>query len=714
MSLIVASSSQQDYGGIERFTSVKTLSGIEAPSSFQNHFTSPIKVPQNAEIAVESIKIRRDALMDIEDNTLMYKYFGKLQTTGSPGGGDEQSRLEMPIPIRPKPGVYNIEDWIKEISDRLNESYGNPETFGGDSKQWAVGKQTNASGAVTGLTIACTQRGDSSALNIAALTPTMLTDYWQGPYNLSLPYKPTTNWTSVDAGPGKKIERLTDNNASNTIVEEMDAMGCSVIGHGHPLGLVDGFFNVDTSKAGKGWRIGLSRPQMEYTRDTTKTQPSRQRANLLPGTRHPDGGIPEGAIMSTKYNKFNPYNGRNQKDFYDFMVENDGTHISIYQLSYDDVLYTNQLVQSEVKYYGETGSNIHASAKITTTSFNASYTCIEFATKGDKVEVHFGKIGDPGGRQLMVGNIGQTKRWETFLPISETRNALYPRVNIATKGQSLLVANYSSHYTATDNSGYRFPTYDDTTKVFQTGDDFYSNNRVMRYARGKIGGDLNTAVVEDTLNRPYCLSQTLLCDTKNRMVVDQTHASTATSTYDGELAGNAGMNKSHALITGFNDPTSKHDYLEGKYQTGEFSGQPQISRTIGFPNKSFLDQVEGVADGYAVLSNADATVTFKSFAAPEFRSHSCFVRINNMPIQSYNGAKSSVSKILYHLPRFTNDGREFGTLFFAPGEKTYVALHNATPEVLNNIEVQLVDVNERPVSDLSGNTIVVFHLRQKS
>ncbi len=85
-----------------------------------------------------------------------------------------------------------------------------------------------------------------------------------------------------------------------------------------------------------------------------------------------------------------------------------------------------------------------------------------------------------------------------------------------------------------------------------------------------------------------------------------------------------------------------------------------------------------------------------------------------MPIQSYNGAKSSVSKILYHLPRFTNDGREFGTLFFAPGEKTYVDLHNTTPEILNNIEVQIVDINERPVSDLSGNTIVVFHLRQKS
>ena len=137
----------------------------------------------------------------------------------------------------------------------------------------------------------------------------------------------------------------------------------------------------------------------------------------------------------------------------------------------------------------------------------------------------------------MVGNIGQTKRWESFVPISETRNALYPRLNIATKGESLTINNYSSHYASA--TAYRFPSYDDTTKVFQTGDDFYSNNRVMRYARGKIGGDNNKAIVEDTLDRPYCLSQTLLCDTKNRMVVDQLHVSTSVNTYDGELAGNA-------------------------------------------------------------------------------------------------------------------------------------------------------------------------------
>ena len=102
MSLIIASSSQQQYGGTE-VGPTRTLQGIEAPSQFQNHFTSPIKIPSGAQIAVESIKIRRDALVDIQGETLMYKYFGDLQDVSDTPTVQSQ-RLEMPIAIRPEAG----------------------------------------------------------------------------------------------------------------------------------------------------------------------------------------------------------------------------------------------------------------------------------------------------------------------------------------------------------------------------------------------------------------------------------------------------------------------------------------------------------------------------------------------------------------------------------------------------------------------------------
>ena len=707
MSLIVASSSQEQYGGVER-TRTQTTRGIEAPMNFQNHFTSPIKIPSGASIAVESVKIRRDALVDVESQSMMYKYFGKLQTTDSEGTGWQQSRLEMPIPIRPTPGVYNGKDWQQEIEDRLNDSYGNPEIF----QKYSVSQNVNGSGDIASLNIDATQRGNGAAALITSNASTMLTDYWHAPYNLSLPYAPTTNWTSThETGGGihKLVTRLTANTGTLTTRERLDEMGGSMIGAGSPICLVQGQLEVDVSDCA-GWRVGLSRPQMEYTRDTSKTTPSRQRANLLPGTRHPEAGDGS-AVASTKYNMRNPFNGRPQKDFYDYMVQDDGVSISVYQLSYDDTFGTEQLVQSEVVYWGYVGA-INAT-QITSAGFNASFTTVKFETEGDEVKLSF--LTGAGVATLVVGQAQATLRYHSFLPISENRNALYPRLNIGSVNDTMKIENYTSHWAltqATDQTVFRFPTYDDTTKTFTTGDDFYSNNRVGRFQRGKIGGDPNMAIIRDTKDRPYCLSQTLICDTKDRMVVDQSHASTAQNSWDNELAGNAGVDKQSAYIIGWNKPLSTHDYLEGKYMTAEWAGQPKMNRTIGFPERGFIDQVDGLANGpYVSIAAGGATVNFNSWKAPDYRVHSAFVRISNLPIQSYNGAKTSVSKILYHLPRFTNDGREYGDLFFAPGEKTYVALHNTTPEILNNIEIQIVDVNERPVEDISGNTIVVFHLK---
>ena len=266
MSLIVASSNQSQYGGEARVSTTRTLAGIEAPSSFQNHFTSPLKVPANAEIAVESVKIRRDALIDIENETLMYHYFGHLQDELEAGDLKEQ-RVEMPIPIRPRPGSYTVDEWGVELEKRLNDSYHNPEIFG----QFTVASSVNASGQATGLSIQCVQQGTSSgtADNQVTNASNLLSSYWQQPYQLSDGKVPVTDWTSTHVAASgsvaqhKLFTRLIATGSGNELTE-LDTRDCSVIGHGHPFGLVNGKFkvNVTGSKNG-GWRVGLSRPQIE-------------------------------------------------------------------------------------------------------------------------------------------------------------------------------------------------------------------------------------------------------------------------------------------------------------------------------------------------------------------------------------------------------------------------------------------------------------------
>ena len=710
MSLIVTSSNQSQYGGESRVSTTRTLAGIEAPSSYQNHFTSPLKIPANAEIAVESVKIRRDALLDIENETLMYHYFGHLQDDTDAGDLQEQ-RVEMPIPIRPRPGSYSVDEWTVELQKRLNESYHNPEIFG----QFTVDNRVNGSGQTTGLSIQCVQQGTSSgtAANQVTNASNLLTSYWRAPYQLSDGKVPVTDWTSTHVAASgsvaqhKFFTRIVAT-GSGTELQELDTRDCSVIGTGHPFGLVDGKFkvNVSGSKDG-GWRVGLSRPQTEYVRDTTKPG-ARGRANLLPGTRHPDGGFDDGVAMSTRYNMYNAATGRYQKDFYDYMIQDDGVNIEIYQLSYDNEVYTNQLVMSEVVYYG---AGMAFASKLTKAQFNASFESIEFKSVGDEIELYF--EDNKGASTKVVSSTVSDIRNKCFLPIGETRNALFPRINISQQDDYLQIFHYASHFGSVD--GFRFPSYNKDTFTFTVGDDFYSNNRVPRFAQGKHGGDNNKAVIQDTRDRPYCLSQTLTCDTKEKYHINSVSAETRTSEFDGIISegGGSGIAKKHAFIIGYISPDSQDYYLEGKYSTTDTSGRAKMNRVIGFNDKSFINEVEGLVTGYNASADHGADITFNSYSAPDYRVHSAFVRISNMPIQSFNGNKGSVSKILYHLPRFTNDGREYGDLFFAPGEKTYVALHNPGPMTLNNIEVQVIDVGEKPVDDISGNTIIVFHVRQK-
>ena len=130
---------------------------------------------------------------------------------------------------------------------------------------------------------------------------------------------------------------------------------------------------------------------------------------------------------------------------------------------------------------------------------------------------------------------------------------------------------------------------------------------------------------------------------------------------------------------------------------------------IGFVDRAFL--ISNDADGYVSGDNTLA-VTFKSTGELEKTSTSSFIRIPNLTHKSFNGAQSGISKILYQLPQFSNDGRQFGPLYFEANEKTYVKLNNPAPMILNHLQIQIVDSQERELNSLVGDTQIVFHVRK--
>ena len=105
---------------------------------------------------------------------------------------------------------------------------------------------------------------------------------------------------------------------------------------------------------------------------------------------------------------------------------------------------------------------------------------------------------------------------------------------------------------------------------------------------------------------------------------------------------------------------------------------------------------------------------FQSSSVPDLVSkQSIFIRIKNLPINSANFSKSAMSNILYHVPTFSNSGAETGSLHFEPNEMVYLNLNNTEPIYISTMEVDLVYGDETLCVDLSGKSVVVFHVRDK-
>lgn len=709
MSLIVTSSTQEQYGGLN---ATRTLTGIEDPAAYSNHFKSPLELPIDAEIAVESVKIRRGALFDIEDDSVMYQYFGKEQTLVGRAG--KQERVSMPIPITPNRGVYSVGEFAEELEKRLDESYGNPEIFGGHS----VDRQTDGAGTVTGFSMSTVQKGNASLAAqdrkaiMSGLRDTGVgLEYWSGLRSI------TDGAPGITATATATSAVITRTAATSPFQghRALDDRKASIIGTKFPMGLVQGLFWVETKKASKGWRVGLSRQQLEFQRNSVgpaggAPSPLPDDPNFVQVAHLGIGKIGGGDLggEDIKYGEQNIISLLGQSDYYDYMVENDGENIRMYQVAHDTVI--DQFVQTEVYYNSPSAGAIQAPE--TTAAWDAAYDGLYFYTVGDEVQVWGSIAGKPfSDAKLLLGSTISKRKNRCFAPIGETRTALFPRLNILEKDELLTVRQYSSWY---GDDSYRSPTYDADTFTLTTGDDYYSNNRVARFG----GSNDNTARIIDTKERPYSVGQTQICDAKDvySWNTDELVRDAASQQVEQVFAGTIsvggipqGVGHKQVRIIGRVKIDSKDDYLEGQYSSLATTGQANLNNQLGFKGRSLLK--ESSTAGY-VVGAGTPSVIFSSHDVPLFRFHSAFVRISNLTQSSFNGAKQSVSKIVYHLPRFSDSGKEFGELFLSSNEKTYVKLNNTSIISLNQLDIQIVDVNEIPVDDLSGGTIVVFHVRK--
>ena len=138
------------------------------------------------------------------------------------------------------------------------------------------------------------------------------------------------------------------------------------------------------------------------------------------------------------------------------------------------------------------------------------------------------------------------------------------------------------------------------------------------------------------------------------------------------------------------------------------STRANADHILGFPRVSVLSE--------ATKSGTNLEISkYTSSSAPQLKStSSLFVRLNNLPVKSFNAGQSRRSQVIYSAPRFSSGtDQSVGALFMESPEKTYIAIDNLSEINLNTIDIDIVNEDETLATDLLGKSVCVLHFRER-
>lgn len=661
MSYIVCSNSTFDN---------ERLTGISAPHSFQNHFKSPLEIEPNSEVAVESVKINRKDEFDITPGDEFYVYLGEELTTSVLSGSVTTNGVKIDV----SPGTYTRRQLANAIQVALNNAPLNPAFTGNCS----VALQQDGSLEYDGFEFTFTGRSDSDLVDIKnAIEIDQVVEGNSFTIKHDIEKSPTEAFTYTKASRIFECNVDTDGALWSGSYFRSQCAGRFLT---KPLGNASGIFSVDFSNASlngsmESFMIGLSRPTTSYY----------------------NNGYPQyingGDQNNDKYRRhaFCDY-------WVTFASANDNGKASkldklqVWQWGKDNAVGWNI---KEVQYYEDDANHFHSDGVITDSIINASgFSHLIWQLDGNQLNLYIGSsnnLKDANTFRLVGDDSEGDDPNYAFPPLGNTEEYLSPVVALRRENQSLLIEELDVF----DLDNYSFPTTTTTTLTpsnypisnpLVAGKDWWSNAETTENGRAELRfNELRPATLwHGNLNSP----------------AEYRYKNTNAS-------GIIGYSVVIIPNKEFHD-TTKNQYEQQLYVIPTGFTNPNMGRILGFSTFSQIKQsVYGTPSGSPYKST-----TLKSINAGEFAVSSCFVRVNDLTFRSFNGAKSSRSQILYHIPRFTNDGKQYGELYFNAPEKTYIKLNNTDKIMLNNIKIDIVNRNESVVGDLDGATIVCLHIRE--
>jgi hypothetical protein len=446
-------------------------------------------------------------------------------------------------------------------------------------------------------------------------------------------------------------------NTSNHRITKDAGKTCEMIGAGGPLSQCNGSLGVDFKEAGGLWAIGLTRYLDEYADDYNQQNYAHVR--------------PQGLSFYDYVAKsvFDTTSGKYYLRVYHAVQDNrrQGEYIHLQEIDYTGVTPLIEIF-SESGSYGA-----------------ASISRLEWNIQNEKVAL-FVSSEDGTTTKHTLFNGSNASKLKNLKPTSSNTKFLYPKVKVSEDSKYLTILK--------------------SNMIIPTGFLYGDNLGTGGIDAGTLGFGKRYMDFGAQAFHFGGQSLDLMRTLDLRPIFD----------YDGDNEDVAytqfGLNGSGAFYQPGIGATSYGTCFVLAQDLEVDEDTPEFFPSVGANAKDILGFND---DPYVIVPNASTTLseTFVSLNVPEqISTNSIFVRLNNFLQRSINGQTNGVSKIIYHVPRFDNAGNEFGGLFFEPGERVYIKLHNTTRLMRNEFSLSLVNPDETLATNITGKTIIMLHFRK--
>lgn len=617
MSLVVLSNEQT-------FNESSQPQNIEAPNRFQNYFSKPIEVPEDAEVAVVSAKINRTGDLSIDSRKNFKVYLGEeLSDTKAL---NETTSLPMSVDLFRRGGDNTLspEEFATRVEESLDVDLLHPEFI---ERTVVSASLSSTDNSLQGFKFVYSASKNGSA-NSSAVSAT-----WS-----SFSGQDANASVSASGTYGQIIEGIGDGSSSGDPVFENGFYGTE-----RPLAPSGGIFEFEPSNASKNntvWTVGLARPM--------KLEAEVDAGDYID---HPDWWFPPNFDETTLSGDMYIYND------YSIHRDEDGD-IRLFQTAFNPV--TNKTVLDEIVYFDNASNSSATGSRFS----SASFSKYRFRLENENMFIE-GYSWQAARYISICSPIDTAVPYdEVTKPVSQNEWSLYPSVNFAEPGDSIVVTRFNGAYKPGDVD--------------------------LNYLRESYYGVVS-----------YVDPVPLLYETiDSRRMYDVTQEQNHTYVGLRGTGAHISVDKNVVMILADeNLYTPTYVFPIPNYD---------ITSTFGY-DRAIIDETT-----YATLSDHDSVRTFVPTDPPIvfINIREAFIKLDSLTIESFNGAMSDISKIIYGIPRFDNAGGSTGSLYFSNNDRYYLKLNNPRPLLLNRMDVSLVSIDNKLVQDLFGSTTITLHFRK--